>query len=390
MDLGTKLTQTTLGIDQLYRKQAGGDSFMDKEGLVPVILTDLPPHEFQTWDEVETALQALEKENHSREPGLRRDYVGEMIDSLRTLVATFRGDQLDYGTRVQRCLRVSPAAVSDEIMQSYTRDIDENLRALGYGKGNLADRVKRWESDSQVPVDKVLPTLRQLLQIARERTQDRLFPLPEVTLEPAAIRAVPFSAYCDYPGRRLLLNVDYPYTMPGLKHLACHEGFPGHAVHLAVREAKTRNGEMPLDGALVVTNSASSPIFEGIGENGIYFLDWIEGPADKLGVALTRLRSAARINAALMIHTQGKSAGEARDYLMRSCYLNQSQAESRLGFLTHKLRAPFIFAYWQGDMAVSNVWVKVSPAQRQEFFHYLYDHMHTPTTLETYWDPVRI
>ena len=37
---------------------------------------------------------------------------------------------------------------------------------------------------------------------------------------------------------------------------------------------------MPADAPLVLVNSATSAIFEGIGENGIYFLDWVEGPAD--------------------------------------------------------------------------------------------------------------
>src|SRR4029077_11874976 len=102
--------------------------------------------------------------------------------------------------------------------------------------------------------------------------------------------------YCDYLGRELRLNLDYGYTLPALKHLACHEGFPGHYVHLAIREHRTRDGLMPLDGALVVTSSASSPLFEGIAENGIFSLDWIEGPADELGMTLNRLRAAARIN----------------------------------------------------------------------------------------------
>ena len=33
---------------------------------------------------------------------------------------------------------------------------------------------------------------------------------------------------------------------------------------------------MPLDGAQVVTSSASSALFEGIADNGLYFLDWVE------------------------------------------------------------------------------------------------------------------
>jgi cytochrome d ubiquinol oxidase subunit I len=50
---------------------------------------------------------------------------------------------------------------------------------------------------------------------------------------------------------------------------------------------------MPPDAALVVTNSASSAVFEGIGENGIYFLDWIEEDADLLALQLAIEATAA-------------------------------------------------------------------------------------------------
>ena len=142
---------------------------------------------------------------------------------------------------------------------------------------------------------------------------------------------------------------------------------------------------MPADAPLVMVNSASSAIFEGIGENGIYFLDWVEGPEDRLCMALNRLRSAARCNAALMIHRDGAPLGQARAYLADTCYAGPAWVESRLAFLTHKLRAPFIFAYWCGDVAVDRVWQTVLPDQRPAFFRYLYHHMHTPTTLQAHW-----
>ncbi len=212
-----------------------------------------------------------------------------------------------------------------------------------------------------------------------------MFPVPEGMLEPVGVHRVPFAAYCDYPGRRLILNLDYGYTLPALKHLACHEGFPGHFVHMALREALTSSGEMPLDGALVVTSSASSPLFEGIAETGIQFLDWIEGPTDRLAIALNRLRSAARINAAWKIHAENASEQAAVAYLMSTCLQSRAWAESRLAFLTHPLRAPFIFAYWYGEQAVEQVWQRVEPARRREFWHFLYSNMHTPSTLDAYW-----
>jgi hypothetical protein len=142
---------------------------------------------------------------------------------------------------------------------------------------------------------------------------------------------------------------------------------------------------MPLDAALVVTSSASSALFEGIGENGIAFLDWIEDDADILGMTLNRLRSAARMNAALLIHQDRRPLDEVKAYLRGTCFATPAWVESRLAFLTHPLRAPFIFAYWCGDRAVEQAWNRTAPHQRSAFFQYLYQHMHTVTTLDRYW-----
>jgi hypothetical protein len=385
MDLGIPLTQIALGIDRLYRKQQTGEGVLDREGLIAVVLTDIAPASLATWDEAEAAIAELEPHLDDIEEPLRRDYVAEMLDSLRGLVATFRGDRMPYAERVRRCLRVDGAPVPPETMDGYRREIDRLLTEMGHGRGPLAERVTAWEKANQVPPDEVPATLRELLNTTRQRTVDKLFPLPEGMLEPVGERNVPYSAYCDYMGRRLRVNLDYVYTRSALKHLACHEGFPGHFVHLAVRQARVQQGEMPPDAALVVTNSASSALFEGIGENGIYFLDWVEGPADALAMTLNRLRSAARVNAALMIHKEGKSLEEARAYLLETCYTTPAWVESRLAFLTHGLRAPFIFAYWYGDMAVDRVWRRVQMSERPAFFRYLYHHMHTPRTLERYW-----
>lgn len=383
--IDVRLTQATLGMDQLYRAQKGGGGVLDREGLVPVILTDLPATKFATWDEADANLLDLAKQVSSVGDAVRRDYLIEMVESLRGLVATFRGDAQSYLERVERCLRVSAQPVSPEMLDHYRVEIDRLLRQLGRAQGTLAERVPRWESDSQVPRDQVEDVLRELLAEARKRTQEKMFLLPDIPFEPVGVSGVPFSAYCDYVGRQLRVNVDMRYTRSALKHLACHEGYPGHLVHLAVREERTKSGTMPMDAALVVTNSASSAIFEGIGENGVYFLDWIEGAEDELAMTLNRLRSGARMNAALMIHHEGKPLEQVKAYLQETCFATPAWVESRVAFLTHSLRAPFIFAYWCGDMGVEQVWRRVKPNQRQTFFQHLYYRMHTTVTLDKYW-----
>lgn len=389
MNPGTEVATITAGLDRLYRRMNAGNDVLDKEGLVPVYLIPVEAEGFDSWAEADARLAEVEKRLGAETDELRRAYLGEMIDSLRALIGTFQDPHaLSYQERVRRCLRVPPEPVPETVLAGYRTTIATALNDLGYDGRSIDQALPRWEAEARVADDDVLPTIERLLHEARQRTESLMFEVPEGTLKPVGVHGVPFAAYCDYPGRQLILNLDFGYTLPALKHLACHEGFPGHLVHMALREALTASGAMPLDGALVVTSSASSPLFEGIAENGIQFLDWVEGPADRLSIALNRLRSAARINAAYQIHAEQRAQADVVDYLVRTCYQPERWAQSRLAFLTHPLRAPFIYAYWYGDQAVERVWQRVEPAQRAAFWRYLYENMHTPATLDNYW-PVR-
>jgi hypothetical protein len=386
MQHGRELAELTAGIDALYRKTPRSDGFLDKEGLIPVAVTGVRPRPLADYDEARAALEALRSRVPAEaESALRKAYLDEMIDSLLALVTTFAEEQISYAERVRRQIRVETQVVSSDILDDYRKTIRDRLDTLGYRGDSLAEDVGRWEADVRVPADKVLEQMNAFTAEARRRTSALMYEMDFEWLEAIGIRDVPFSAYCDYPGRRLLLNTSFPYTPQSLKHLASHEAFPGHLVHLALRQRYVADGSMPLDGAQVVTSSASSALFEGIADNGIFFLDWVEGPEDELGVALQRLRAAVRCNAAWMLHAEGKGPEEAAAMVSEAGYLDLETAKARVAFLRHGLRAPFIYAYWCGDMAVHDVWKTVTPERRKEFWSYLYGNMHTPTTLKTFW-----
>ncbi|QQR40739.1 hypothetical protein [Devosia rhizoryzae] len=386
MKLGKELAELTAGIDQLYRNTPRSDGFLDKEGLIPVAVAEVTPRPLADYDEAVDALNALRARLPAEaESPLRRDYLDEMIDSLLTLVATFREEEVSFADRVSRQIRVSTQRIGDDVLDGYRSIIREKLDELGYSGGALADDLARYEETVRVPVDQVLDTMRALTIEARERVTATMYPMADHWMEPVGVSAVPFSAYCDYPSRKVLMNLDFPYTRFALKHLATHEVFPGHLVHLALRERYVAEGTMPLDGAQVVTSSASSALFEGIADNGMFFLDWIEGPEDELGVALQRLRGALRCNAAWMMHAEGMTLDQIVPIIAEGGFQDPVTARSRLAFLGHNLRAPFVYAYWCGDMAVHEVWSQVPPERRAEFWAYLYGNMHTPTTLKTYW-----
>ena len=73
-------------------------------------------------------------------------------------------------------------------------------------------------------------------------------------------------------------------------------------------------------------------------------------------MALNRLRSAARVQRGPDDPPGWRRRWTGRAYLAETCFTTPAWVESRLAFLTHKLRAPFIFAYWCGDVAVDRVW----------------------------------
>lgn len=387
MQLGKELAGITAGIDRLYRNTPRSDGFLDREGLVPVAVANVEPVTLRSYDE---AVQALHDLNarlpQEAESALRQSYLGEMIDSLQALLITFQEKQISFADRVRRQLGVDTQMVSQSILDGYAVTIRERLDELGYRGSSLTEDVRRWEQDNRVVPGAVLDVLSGYGEEARRRTSALMYEMGQEWLEPVAVENVPFSAYCDYPGRQLLLNLDFPYTPYALKHLACHEAFPGHLVHLALRQRYVMEGSMPLDGAQVVTSSASSALFEGIADNGLFFLDWVDTPADELAVALQRLRSALRCNAAWMMHAQNMRLEDIAPIIAEAGFQSLETVKGRLSFLNHNLRAPFVYAYWCGEVAVHDVWKTVEHERRAEFWHYLYANMHTPTTLQTFWN----
>jgi hypothetical protein len=387
MKLGQDLAQLSAGIDFLYRRIPHSDGFLDQEGLIPVAVAKIEPLQLADFTHAGDELEAFAtRVPQQAESALRRDYLLEMIDSLRMLIMNYSGFDIPFSERVQRQIRVETQMIDDNILDVYRAEIRENLDACGYSSGDLSRDVQQWEIDTTVPADKVLKTLNQFIKEARHKVSTMMFEMGGEWLEPIGINDVPFNAYCDYPDRKLILNVDLTYTQYMLKHLACHEAFPGHLVHLALRERNVADGRMPLDGAQVVTSSASSAIFEGIADNAIYFIDWINTHSDELGVVLNRLRAALRCNAAWMIHAQGKTPHEVAAMIAKAGFQDEKKVTNSLTFLSHKLREPFVYAYWCGDIAVHDIWKNLPKERAGEFWNYLYGNMHTPKTLAAHWD----
>ena len=382
MRLGRDLAELTAGIDALYRAGLGDSSVLNADGLIPVAVAEVAPRPLRDWTEAREALSALsDRIPGEAEDAARAAWLTEMTESVASLARMFSGERLGFAERLRDQLRVEPRPIPETILDGYRADLGEALEAMGYRSGDLAADVARWEDDTTVPPGEVIARLTELQRQAQERSRRLVIDTGADWTTPEGVHDKPYNAYCDYPGRHVWLNLDFRYTQADLKHLATHEAFPGHLVHLARREALVAAGRMPLDGAQVVTNSASSPLFEGIAENGIALLDWIEGPQDHAGLAMMRLRSALRCNASWMVFEDGLTIREAARATCGPSFMEEEPMTRRLAFLSHELRAPFLFAYWCGDDAVRRFLEATRDWDRPRIMGSLYDTMHTPTTL---------
>lgn len=390
MDLGGELAAITAGLDLLYRSRNRNAGVLDAEGLIPVAVAEVVPQHFGSYEQAEDALLSLRDRLEQAESAMRRDWLDEMSDSLLALIATFRGDPIDFAERLQRQIRVTTRDIPDDVISGYHQAIRTALDDLGFRGGSLFEDFSRWEQKARISSDRVLDVLAEFQRQARARCTSMASALgadwlANEWIAPNAQRNVPYSAYCDFPGRRVLLNIDFPYTAFGLKHLAVHEAFPGHLVHLKLRERRVAAGSMPPDAAQVVTSSASSALFEGIADNGLQFLDWIETPEDHLGHNLQRLRSALRCRAAWRVLGEGRDIERVVPEIAALSLQSPPVTMARLAFLKHSLRAPFVYAYWCGETAVDAVWSKVAVEERAAFWDHLYGNMHTPATLARHW-----
>ncbi|MFO7589520.1 MAG: hypothetical protein R6X23_01310 [Acidimicrobiia bacterium] len=321
-------------------------------------------------------------ERASRLPDpLERDWLTEQSLAFRNVALWLRGDDMSYEEVVAGSLRVDPRPPSPARLRAARAARDAALEEAGYTS------FRPYRADHLVPTQELEGRAHELVAELRRRTEQRLphLRLPQDVIGIRIVTGTAFSAYCDYPGRAVWINADVPLTDGELKHLVAHEAYPGHDAHMGHRDAMVRSGEMLADGALVVTNTASSVLFEGIAERGLDLLEWREDLHDRIAWLHERLQWLASIEAAHALNVGRSTQAEVARFLRDVCDGEEAWIDAKLRFVTHPLRAPFVYAYWWGG-AIVGAWLRKVPALRfVAAARHLYDQMHSPTTLVAHW-----
>ncbi len=385
-ELGRRLTALTMGMDRLERRISQGNGALDGEGLVPIYLGDdlVPPAELEGWDAVFSSLNELEREAWVYPTGARRTFLLAMIDSLRCAAQLFRGDDLGFKEKLERLVGVPAEPVPPARLEAMRLELDGLLGKAGYAQGSLSDKVRRWEEERFLDSATLEPTIEALMLEAQTRTDAMVFPTLDYRMRLNPVRGVPYTARCSFADGVMDLNMDLRFTRSALKHLVAHEVFPGHSTQLLYTLEHAERGSSTPDALLCTANTVVGTIQEGIGDQGIHLIEWVETDDDAIYLKLRRLRTATATSAAWYQVGEGWPLEKVRDFIEQTCFPQEAWREGRLRFAAHPFRGPFIASYWFGDEAVREVRERAGREKRQEFVRFLYGQMHTPTSLRMF------
>ena len=379
--LGRDAMRALLGVDALYRAESGdGDGLavlnMDTEGRHPAegfAGYEAARARFRTLREEAAALPAID----------RRRYYDRLCHSTLAFIR-WRMVGLPFERQLTDFLHVPARPASGAELDTLRDDIHGLLGAMGYD-GDLAARCHAWEERNRVEPEAVAETLTALLDEAWTRTEERLLPIPAPRSDGMRVRTVSGVAYnarCDYAGRTIELNTDPVLTRQALKHLAVHEGCPGHYVQFKLRETWARSGEAAADVLLSVVNTAGSSVFEGIADAGTAMVGWVESDDDRLQALLNRYRAGLGTQAAWRLHALGTPEPEVGDWLRaRALVGGEGWVENRMRFIAAPARAVLIWSYWWGEASVAPAWARVAEEDRPAFLRFLHGRMHAPDTV---------
>ncbi len=376
------IARVTMGVDALYRRECGFSDLHD--GLVVLNMCDVPPEPFESYEAAQDRLAGLARGAMALPEADRRLYYTQACTSLWSFCEWRRGQLDAISDQIGLFLHVNSAPASQAELDACNGRLYAMLGEAGYS-GDLKHRIAAWEQKNLVPADEVQGTMDRMMVTARERTGE-ILELPENDYYHCeTVTSGAFNASSDFNNRRVIINTAPILTTQKLKHLVCHEVYPGHFMQFTLRRVAWERGIGGLDGTLSVCNHSSSCTFEGIADCGIQFIGWEEDLDDRINALVSIIQSALATAASHRMHTLKWADADVEDFLRRNAPGGgEGWVANRMRFISDPARAALIWSYWRGDEGVFPVWDRVQPADRPRFFEYIYNRLHTVQSMQLF------
>jgi hypothetical protein len=342
------------------------------------------------------------------EDAARRHWLDLQLVALETLARTAAGETIPYLDQVTRCFAFTPSRRPDARLEAAAAALD----ALLDGPGSLAERLVAEDARWTVPPDRLTAVVDALVPRYRAWAATHYPMPPDEDLRVSLVHDQPWSGYNWYDGgyrSRVDFNLDLPVRLPSFIGTVAHETYPGHHLEHARKEQVLVEELGHLEASVLVINAPECLISEGLANLG---RELVVRPADRPAL-LAELASVAgldlagdaraleeaaarqaliaghretldeaRLNAALMLHDEGRPRDEVLAYLVDVGRFAPAMAAKRLEFIEHPLWRLYIYVYFEGEQLLRR-WLQLVPEpDRPARFGRLLAEPHTPRSIQ--------
>jgi hypothetical protein len=343
----------------------------------------------------------LRKRVESAEMDAQRGrWLDRQLVGLETIARKLDGEDFDYVREVELCFDASPTATPREAYAELRRQLDD-LLPMG---SSLNDRLEARDERLTIPPDRVLEILNWVTDELRAACAP-VFPIPAGdSLEISVVTDQPWAAYNWYEGgrrSRIEFNTDMPTRAHHLVGTLGHEAFPGHHLEHASKEESLVDGLGRVESSVQLINTPEAYISEGLAEVGPRLLvgqelwqQMLIAICEQAGIKMTaegatreweisqalRLLRGSSGDAGLMLHAEGRSRDEVKQFLIDDALRTPEQAEKSFAFLIHPLWRTYVFCYAGGEQLLTQ-WVDAAgdEAARRARFQRLLTEQLTPS-----------
>ncbi|MGZ7031899.1 MAG: hypothetical protein ACXVIJ_07995 [Thermoanaerobaculia bacterium] len=240
----------------------------------PPAWRDQAKQEKKSVDAIESESRALLgqveklKTGTDRVDRLRKRYLVAQLGAVITRAEMLHGLKLKFDDEARRLYGLTPPRHGDAFFASAIASLDKELP----GKGDVAQRLKSYQDQFNIPADKLDTVIRAAMAECRARTlaHTELPPGESFTME--YVKNKPWSGYNWYQGnyRSLIqINTDLPVAIHRALDLACHEGYPGHHVYKTLLEKNLVHDRGWVEYSVYPLFSPQSLVAEGTGNYGL-------------------------------------------------------------------------------------------------------------------------
>jgi hypothetical protein len=290
-------------------------------------------------------------------------WLAAQLGALETVARKLAGEDLSYEEEVERYYGIQARRVPEEELEEVHRRLDAVLP----GTGSLAERYQAWRERGTLSGESLARVVEGLSTELRARTSER-FGLPDgesVDLE--YVTDEPWVAYNYYRGdlrSRVSVNTDSPLNPTFLVHVVAHETYPGHHTEHAWKEQRVVREQGRVEETIALISTPQSLVAEGIAELAVKMAlgdeeqevtaKLLEGTGMPYDPDVSREVQAATEslnvggNVAHMLHSEGRSLEEARDYLMRWGLTSPERADQALRFIADPTWRSYSITYAEG------------------------------------------